>query len=168
MRSKLLALTILAALAGPAAAQSAAPAPQMFMNQKDIMALIEKAKADRKGEQAMVPEAILLLAPYRAMLEYRPITAPAALHEKDDELMVVIQGTGNIITGGTIVDSKRVNSANFSGPSISGGTTRAVGVGDMLIVPANVPHQIVPTGGAPIVLMTLHIPDKPAGWPPAN
>jgi len=25
-----------------------------------------------------------------------------------------------------------------------------------LIVPSNTPHQVIPTGGAPIVLMTLH------------
>jgi mannose-6-phosphate isomerase-like protein (cupin superfamily) len=38
----------------------------------------------------------------------------------------------------------------------------------MLIVPANTPHQVIPTGGAPIVLMTLHVPHPPMNWPPAN
>ena len=36
---------------------------------------------------------------------------------------------------------------------------------NMLIVPANTPHQVIPTGGAPIVLMTLHVPSAPANWP---
>ena len=102
------------------------------------------------------------------MLEYRPATAPAALHEKDAELMVVLDGTGNIVTGGKIVDMKRVNAANLSGPSIADGNTQAVVKGDMLIVPANTPHQVIPTGGAPIVLMTLHVPHPPTNWPPAN
>ena len=34
----------------------------------------------------------------------------------------------------------------------------------MLIVPANVPHQVIPTGGAPIVLMTLHVAYPPQNW----
>jgi mannose-6-phosphate isomerase-like protein (cupin superfamily) len=38
----------------------------------------------------------------------------------------------------------------------------------MLIVPANTPHQVVPTGGAPIVLMTMHVPHPATNWPPAN
>jgi mannose-6-phosphate isomerase-like protein (cupin superfamily) len=38
----------------------------------------------------------------------------------------------------------------------------------MLIVPANTPHQVIPTGGAPIVLMTMHVPYPPMNWPPAN
>ena len=169
MRNRLLALAFLAALAVPAIAQAADPAPtRMFMNSKEIMGLIDKAKADRKGDAPLVAEPILLLAPYRAQLEYRPRTAPAALHEKDAELMVVLQGVGNIVTGGKLVEEKRVNANNLSGSSIAGGNSQAVVVGDMLIVPANIPHQVIPTGGAPIVLMTLHVPHPPMNWPPAN
>jgi mannose-6-phosphate isomerase-like protein (cupin superfamily) len=138
------------------------------MSDKDIMGLIEKAKADRKGDAPLVAEPILLLAPYRAQLEYRPGTSPAAVHEKDAELFVVLQGTGNIVTGGKLVDEKRVNANNLSGPSIADGHSQAVVKGDMLIVPANTPHQVIPTGGAPIVVMTMHVPFPAANWPPAN
>jgi mannose-6-phosphate isomerase-like protein (cupin superfamily) len=169
MHTRLLALTFLAALAVPAIAQAAEPAPmRTFMNNKEIMGLIDKAKADRKGDAPLVAEPILLMAPYRAQLEYRPSTAPAALHEKDAELMVVLRGAGNIVTGGKLVDEKRINANNLSGSSIAGGNSQAVVVGDMLIVPANTPHQVIPTGGAPIVLMTLHVPHPPMNWPPAN
>ena len=166
MGNRMLALTFLAALAIPAVSRSAEP--QMFMNHKEIMGLIAKAKADRKGDAPLVAEPILLMAPYRAQLEYRPRTAPAALHEKDAELFVVLQGSGSIVTGGKLVDEKRVNANNLSGASIAGGHSQSVGVGDMLIVPANTPHQVIPAGGAPIVLMTMHVPFPPANWPPAN
>jgi mannose-6-phosphate isomerase-like protein (cupin superfamily) len=166
MPNRILALTFLAALAVPAVSRSAEP--QMFMSHKQIMSLIDKAKADRKGDAPLVAEPILLMAPYRAQLEYRPRTAPAALHEKDAELFVVLQGTGSIVTGGKLVDEKRVNANNLSGSSITGGNSQSVGVGDMLIVPANTPHQVIPAGGAPIVLMTMHVPFPSANWPPAN
>ncbi len=169
MRIQFVALTLLAAVTVPAAALAAEPAPlQTFMNNKQIMGLIDKAKADRKGDAPMVAEPILLMAPYRAQLEYRPGNAPAAVHEKDAELMVVLQGAGNIVTGGKLVDEKRNNANNLSGSSITGGNSQAVAVGDMLIVPSNTPHQIIPTGGAPIVLMTMHVPQPAANWPPAN
>jgi mannose-6-phosphate isomerase-like protein (cupin superfamily) len=172
MRAQFLALSFTAAVAASSAfiqqavaQQPAPPTLQTFLNNKDIMALVDKAKADRKGDAPLVAEPILLLAPYRAMLEYRPGISPAALHEKDAELMVVLDGTGNIVTGGKIVDEKRVNAANLSGPSIADGNTQAVVKGDMLIVPANTPHQVIPTGGAPIVLMTLHVPSVVPNWP---
>jgi mannose-6-phosphate isomerase-like protein (cupin superfamily) len=169
MRTQFLAFTFLAtALASSASAQQAVPAPKTFMNNKEIMGLVDTAKANRKGDAPLVGVPILSLAPYRAMLEYRPGTSPAAVHEKDAELMVVLEGTGNIVTGGKLVDEKRNNANNLGGPSITGGNTQAVVKGDMLIVPANTPHQVIPTGGAPIVLMTLHVPFPPMNWPPAN
>jgi mannose-6-phosphate isomerase-like protein (cupin superfamily) len=167
MRAQFLAITMLAtALGCPALAQQ--PDLKTFMNNKEITGLIDKAKADRKGDAPLVAEPILSLAPYRAQLEYRPGTSPAAVHEKDAELMVVLEGTGNIVTGGKLVDEKRTNANNLGGPSIAGGNSQTVVKGDMLIVPANTPHQVIPAGGAPIVLMTLHVPYPPANWPPTN
>jgi len=168
MRPQLLAFTFLAAMAASSALAQQASPPKTFMNSKEIMGLIDKAKADRKGDAPLVAEPILSLAPYRAQLEYRPGTSPAAVHEKDAELMVVLEGAGNIVTGGKLVDEKRNNANNLGGSSIAGGNSQAVVKGDMLIVPANTPHQVIPTGGAPIVLMTLHVPHPPTNWPPAN
>jgi mannose-6-phosphate isomerase-like protein (cupin superfamily) len=169
MRVLFLAFMFLAiAMASSASAQQAAPPTTVFMSDKDIMGLIDKAKADRKGDAPVTAEPILLLAPYRAQLEYRPGNASAAVHEKDAELMVVLQGTGNIVTGGKLVDEKRINANNLSGTSIADGDAHAVVKGDMILIPANTPHQVTPTGGAPIVLMTMHVPFPPASWPPAN
>ena len=169
MRGQLAAFTIIAAgvAASSAFAQTAAPV-SAFMNDKDIMALVDKAKADRKGDAPTVAEPILQLAPYKAQLEYRPGTGPAALHEHDAELMVVLDGTGNIVTEGKLVDEKRINANNLSGSSISGGVSHQVVKGDMILIPSNTPHQVIPGGGAPIVLMTMHVPYPAAGWPPAN
>ena len=149
--------------ASPAAASGVA-----FMSDADIMSLIDKAKADLKKDAPLVSEPILSLAPYRASLEYRPGTSAASIHEKDAELLVVLQGTGDIVTGGKLVDEERRNASNLSGPSIDGGDTQAVAKGDMTFVAAGVPHQIIPTGGQPIVLMTLHVPYPPTDWPPAK
>jgi len=168
MRAQFLVLTFLATAVAASALAAPAPPRTTFMNNKEIMGLIDKAKADRKNNAPLVAEPILSMAPYRAQLEYRPGTSPAAVHEKDAELMVVLDGTGNIVTGGKLVNEKRNNANNLGGDSIMGGNTQAVVKGDTLIVPANTPHQVIPTGGAPIVLMTLHVPDPPTNWPPAN
>jgi mannose-6-phosphate isomerase-like protein (cupin superfamily) len=170
MRIQCLALTCLVTVVASSAVaqQAAAPPATVFMSNKDIMGLVDKAKADRKADAPMAAEPILLLAPYRAQLEYRPGTGPAAVHEKDAELMVVLDGTGNIVTGGKLVDEKRVNANNLSGPSIASGDAHMVVKGDMILIPPNTPHQVIPGGGAPIVLMTMHVPFPPANWPPAN
>jgi mannose-6-phosphate isomerase-like protein (cupin superfamily) len=170
MRALIVAFMLIAAFAvSPAWAQSPASSLiSQFMSQKDLMALVDKAKADRKGNAPVTAEPILLLAPYRAQLEYRPMDAPAAVHEKDAELMVVLQGTGTIVTEGKLVNEKRVNAYNLTGSSISGGNSHPVVVGDMILIPPNTPHQVTPSGGAPIVLVTMHVPYPPDGWQRAN
>src|SRR5262249_29043918 len=117
MRAQFLAFTFLttALVSGALAQQAASPPTRTFMNDKEIMGLVDKAKADRKGDAPLVTEPILSLAPYRAQLEYRPGVSPAAVHEKDAELMVVLQGTGNIVTGGKLVEEKRTNANNLGG-----------------------------------------------------
>ena len=162
MRAQLLAFTFLAAVTVPA---FAADAPtNTFLSAKEIAGLIEKAKADRKNNEPNVVEPIIGLAPYRAQLEYRPAEAPAAVHETDAEVMYVLEGTGVITTGGKLVNEKRNNAHNLGGTSITGGKAQNVVKGDVLIVPENTPHQVTPTGGAPIVLMTMHVP-RPVNWP---
>jgi len=153
---------LLATIAPEARGQTSGAPPtaatmKMFTSSSEVTALIAKAKADRKEGQPLVAEPILLLAPYRATLEYRPGLAPAAVHENEAELMYVIEGSGTIVTGGKLVEEKRVNPTNLSGKSIEGGTPQPLAKGDFLIVPENTPHQTSPAGD-PIVLMTMHVP----------
>ncbi len=155
------ALTVLMTLSAPCAfAQvvgEAGPNTKLFASADDIVALVAKAKADRKEGAPLTSEPILRLAPYRANLEYRTATAPAAVHETEAEMMYVLEGSGTVVTGGKLVNEKRNNEANLSGSAIEGGSSQTVNKGDVLIVPQNTPHQVIPSG-PPIILMTLHVP----------
>ena len=137
-------------------AQQPAP-PKTFTSAAEVVALIQKAKNDRKQDQGNFSQSLLRLAPYGANLEYRAGIAPAAVHEKDAELFYVIDGSGTIVTGGKLVGETRTNAANLSGTAIDGGNSQDVAKGDFLIVPENTPHWFSKINGT-LVLMTLHVP----------
>ena len=159
MRASLIVFSFAAALAVPAAAQPMTPATvKTFASSGEVQQLIAKAKADRKGDAPTTIEPILSLGTYHANLEYRPIAGPAALHDTENELMFVIEGAGTITMGGQMVNPTRPNPTNQSAASISGGTDTAVAKGDFIMVPHGTPHQITAVNGAPLVLMTLHMP----------
>ncbi len=157
MRAFLPAILLTAALTAPAAAQNMASI-KMIASSAEVQQLIAKAKADRKADAPITVEPILSLAPYRANLEYRPIAGPAALHDTDNELMVVIEGSGTITLGGQMVNPTRPNPTNQTAAAISGGTDTEIAKGDFVLVPHGTPHQISAIKDGPLVLMTLHLP----------
>lgn len=149
----------MAAIALPQApaAQADAAMMKIFASATDVQGLLTKAKGERKEGQVMVAEHILSLAPYTANLEYRPIEGAVAVHEKEAEMVYVIDGGGTLTTGGKVVGEKRTNDANLSGTAIDGGTAQTINKGDFAIIPQGTPHQFKPANGA-LVLMTLHVP----------
>ncbi len=145
-------------------AQQSSTSLQTFASSADVTALIAKAKAERKEGQANVIEKILQFAPYSANLEYRPIAGSASVHEKEAEMMYVIDGSGTLVTGGKLVGETRTNATNLSGTAIQGGEARKVSKGDFIVVPEGTPHQIAAVDGA-LVLMTIKVPRGGAGAP---
>ncbi len=128
------------------AQQSAATDLKTFSSSADVQALIAKAKAEHKPGQAIVAEKILSFAPYAATLEYRATGGNAAVHDKDAEMMYVMEGSGTIVTGG-----------KMNGTKIDGGEARKVSKGDFLVVPQGTPHQFTESDGN-LVLMTIKMP----------
>ena len=164
MRAISLALALVICMAAVAAPQQpAAPATspvtamKTFCSSADVQALISKAKSERKDGQPIVIERVVQLAPYSANLEYRASVGPAAVHEKEAELMYVIDGSGTIVTGGTLVNQTRTNPANLTGTAIDAGTQQKIAKGDFVFIPENTPHWISAIDGT-IVLVSLHVP----------
>ena len=150
-----LALVLMAAAA--AWAQPDPGAMKTFASAADVMALMNKAKADHKPDQPLVAERILQLAPYNVNLEYRTAVGPSSVHEKEAEMFYVIEGTGTMVTGGKLAGEKRTNAENLTGTGIDGGASRNIGKGDFIIVPENTPHWFSAINGT-LVLMSLHVP----------
>jgi mannose-6-phosphate isomerase-like protein (cupin superfamily) len=148
---------VIAALATASLAQApAAPAMKTYASSADVQALIAHARQIHKNEPTII-QPILSLAPYRASLEYRTATGPAAVHEKEAEIFYVIEGSGTLTTGGKLVDEKRQNATNLGGSGITGGEARTVAKGDFIIVPENTPHQYTGIKGE-LILMSMHVP----------
>ena len=140
-------------------AQGAAAVPKLFASAGDVKALIARAKAERKPDQPNFSQPIVSLAPYNANLEYRVggLNAPASTHDKDAELFLVVEGSGTVVTGGTLQNERRSNADNASGTGIEGGTARRIAAGDWVLVPEKTPHWFTQIDGT-LVLMSVHLP----------
>ena len=143
-----------ASLAQAPAGQAAPAPPRLFAAAGDVAAMIERARKERKPDQANFIQPIVGLRPFNANLEYR---AAASSHDKDAEMFYVVEGVGTVVTGGTLKDERRTNPDNLTGSAIEGGTSRRLAKGDWVMVPEKTPHWFTQVEGA-LVLMSIHLP----------
>ena len=64
----------------------------------------------------------------------------AEVHALDTDIIYVLDGTATLVTGGKATDVKNVAADEFRGSAIEGGDTRELKKGDVVIIPAGVPH----------------------------
>ena len=141
MRTNLAALVMAIMMASAAAsAQQPAPppaappagSPATFKSAEALASALKTAKATPGG---MTTAAISNTDQYRINIVHRARPAGAIAHAGNTELHYIIEGSGTVVTGGTIVPG-----ADGKPASIATGVTQRVTKGDVIIVPANSPH----------------------------
>ena len=78
-----------------------------------------------------------------ASLIYRVGPSEAEAHTDRADFIVVREGGGTILIGGTITDARPSGPGEIRGTAIEGGKPYRVTAGDSLYIPINVPHQFL-------------------------
>ena len=116
------------AMAAAAAVASGPPSVTVF-DSSQVRAAFEKgAVLFNRGESYMVHAS------------RREMPGMAEIHTKDADIVYVLDGAATLVTGGTAVDAKMTEADELRGSSISGGEVHELKKGDVIIVPAGVPH----------------------------
>ena len=71
----------------------------------------------------------------------------ALMHPRTTDVYVIREGAGTLVTGGQIVDERGQPVEGQRGAAIRGGSERLVSAGDLVFIPAGVPHGIRDTDG---------------------
>src|SRR3954454_21270031 len=91
------------------------------------------------------------------MVAHREGSGLAEWHEKQADVMTISFGEVTMVYGGTIVDEKATAPGEKRGPSIKGGTEVKLGPGDVLHIPAQVPHQMMLAPGAQVTYFVTKV-----------
>ena len=116
------------ALAGAKALQ-AGPAAVTFFPKDDVKAAFAKGSVLFNGSDK-----------YMVHASRREQAGMAEIHTKDADIVYVLEGWATMITGGNPVNVKPTEPDELRGERIDGGETRQLAKGDVIIIPAGVPH----------------------------
>jgi mannose-6-phosphate isomerase-like protein (cupin superfamily) len=62
------------------------------------------------------------------------------VHEKETDVLYVTDGGATFVTGGTMVGGKATTPGQMAGTDIQGGETHQLTKGDVIVIPAGIPH----------------------------
>jgi quercetin dioxygenase-like cupin family protein len=71
---------------------------------------------------------------------HRTSRGEAEIHDKETDTFYVVAGTATIVTGGTMIGGKVTAPGQQRGADISGGQAQQITKGDVMVIPAGVPH----------------------------
>jgi len=77
---------------------------------------------------------------YMVHASHRDKPGVVEIHEFDTDIVYVLKGSAQLITGGTPVGTKTIAPHEFRAPNVEGGETRKLVPGDVVIIPNGVPH----------------------------
>jgi mannose-6-phosphate isomerase-like protein (cupin superfamily) len=83
----------------------------------------------------------------QVLLIRRDETGDAEVHTELDDTIIIERGTGRFRVGGTITGNHAISPTEWRGGTMSGWREYTVAAGDLLLIPAGVPHQAVVTSG---------------------
>lgn len=126
MRSLTVLLTLLAA----SAASATEPPPVSYFDAAQVRAAFDTGAVlfDGAGRNYMVHAS------------RRGQAGQGEVHTRDADIIYVLDGSATFVTGGTLIDPTETAPNEIRGRAITGGDTRTIGAGDVIIVPAGTPH----------------------------
>src|SRR6476619_5318686 len=101
-------------------AAAAAPLQGGQVTAADLAAIVARQPKDRNGNATF-----LQLAPFNVNMEHRVhVMQNASIHDKEAELVYVIDGGGTTGTDGKLINGNKTNAHNSTGTGIEGGTSK--------------------------------------------
>ena len=153
------ALALLVALAtGSSPLRAQAADPTAFASSADVRAAVRSMLRDMKPGQGFSWRPLVRGGSAVAALEIWTKPGKPAVHPDEAEYVIVVEGAGTLVSGGTLVDPRTTNTNLVEGSRIEGGTSRALRKGDVFLIPAGTPHWFGISGDR-LVLLGTKIPE---------
>ena len=112
------------------------PLPVTYIESQKVQASFQKGAVLVGEDENMMHAA----RNYMVHASHRDKAGVVEIHEQDTDIVYVLKGSAQLITGGTPVGTKTIAPHELRAPTVNGGETRKLVPGDVVIIPNGVPH----------------------------
>lgn len=96
---------------------------------------------------------------HRFRLLYRDADGNPEQHDRIVDVVVVQSGEGTLVMGGTMIGRRSgAGNGEFVGTSLEGGERHALGPGDVVHIPATIPHRFLVPNGKHLTYVLVKFP----------
>jgi quercetin dioxygenase-like cupin family protein len=109
----------------------------------------EDSKVTFVGHDQVAKGGSLVTAPNLSItVAHRTEPGMVEVHDKETDTFYVLDGSATIVTGGTMVGGGVTGPGQQRGTDITGGQARHLAKGDVMVIPAGVPHWFKEVSGS--------------------
>jgi mannose-6-phosphate isomerase-like protein (cupin superfamily) len=121
----------------------------------------DEALSKKVGPDHSARETLADYGDHRFRLLYRDGDGNPEQHDHVIDVVFVQSGEGTLVMGGTMIGRKAGSGAGeFVGTSLEGGERRALGPGDVVHIPAAIPHSFLVPKGKHITYVLVKFPGR--------
>ncbi len=91
------------------------------------------------------------------MLIQRNGNGVVEVHMNKHDVLFVREGSATLVFGGEVVNGKDTGQGEIRGDSIRNGTKRTIHTGDIIQIPATVPHQLLLNSGETVAYAAMKV-----------
>lgn len=149
-------VTFLLASSGQSATASLSGTPTVQLwTSKDLSEQAETLLAQAAATNGSAGSTLARLPNQYTMLTTRTKSGGAELHSHWCDYLIVLDGEGLELTGGTIVDRHEEADGEVRGTRLDGADHHPLHKGDILFIPAGTPHQAIESSGQRLILFVI-------------
>ena len=119
--------------------------------------LLDRAKHLQQlaAEKGSASEKLETYPHHYTMLAFRNRSGGGEVHQNFADVFFILDGHATLITGGEVVDPKSTGPGETLAASVKGGSRQELKAGDVVHIPAGMPHQMVLADGDTVTYFVI-------------
>ena len=124
--------------------------------------LLEDAKHLQQlaAEKGSASETLERYPHHYTMLAFRNRSGGGEVHQNFADLFYILDGHATLVTGGEVVEPRATGPGETLGASVKGGAHQELKAGDVVHIPAGMPHQMVLAEGQTVTYFVMKVEEN--------